>query len=69
MIKTLEIGAGTLNQLKYEQSSHYDIVEPFSELYKISIYHTNKNIYNDIDEIDISQKYDRITSVATLNIF
>lgn len=64
--KTLEIGAGTLNQLKYEQSSHYDIVEPFSELYKNSPYIIQiKNIYNDIDEIDISQKYDRITSVAT----
>ena len=30
---TLEIGAGTLNQLKHENSRPYDVVEPFSELY------------------------------------
>lgn len=64
--KTLEIGAGTLNQLKYEQSNHYDIVEPFNELYKDSLYIKKiNNFYNDIDEIDCSQKYDRITSIAT----
>jgi hypothetical protein len=64
--KTLEIGAGTLNQLKYEQSDQYDIIEPFSELYSDSQFLSLiKNIYNDIDEIDISTKYDRITSIAT----
>ncbi len=30
---TLEIGAGTLNQLKHENSRPYDVVEPFRELY------------------------------------
>jgi len=64
--KTLEIGAGTLNQLEYEQSSHYDIIEPFSELYLDSKYLSKiKNIYTDIDEIDLNEKYNRITSVAT----
>ena len=64
--KTLEIGAGTLNQLKYEQSDHYDIIEPFSELYLDSPYLAKiKNIYTDIDQIDPTNKYDRITSVAT----
>ncbi len=64
--KTLEIGAGTLNQLKYEQSDHYDIVEPFSELFTNSQFRSKiKNIFNDIDEIDILTKYDRITSIAT----
>lgn len=64
--KTLEIGAGTLNQLRYEQPSHYDIVEPFKELYMNSALLKNvKNVYNDIDEVDLSQKYDRVISVAT----
>ncbi len=63
---TLEIGAGTLNQLKYEQSKPYDIVEPFSELYTNSIFKERINeFYNDIDEISDSRKYDRIISVAT----
>src|SRR4051812_17795855 len=36
---TLEVGAGTLNHLAYEPSSiHYDIVEPFMELYEGSPY-------------------------------
>ncbi|TCK68518.1 hypothetical protein DFQ05_0026 [Winogradskyella wandonensis] len=64
--KTLEIGAGTLNQLQYEESNHYDIIEPFKKLYYKSRYLEKiKNIYNDIDEIGLSNKYDRITSIAT----
>lgn len=64
--KTLEIGAGTLNQLKYEKSTHYDIIEPFSDLYlNSSLIGKVKNIYKDIEEINFSQKYDRITSIAT----
>lgn len=63
---TLEIGAGTLNQLNYENTKPYDIIEPFTALYKNSKYlHKVNNIYNDIDEIETSQKYDRITSIAT----
>ncbi len=64
--KTLEIGAGTLNQLKYEQSGHYDIIEPFTELYTDSQQLSKINrFYNDIDEIDLLEKYDRVTSIAT----
>lgn len=64
--KTLEIGAGTLNQLQYEHSTHYDIVEPFKELYLESSNLEKVNrFYSDIDELDGSEKYDRITSVAT----
>ena len=64
--KTLEIGAGTLNQLEYEQSNFYDIVEPFKELFTNSNNLKNiRNIYDDIDEVDISSEYDRITSIAT----
>ena len=62
---TLEIGAGTLNQLKYEKNEPYDIIEPFTELYANSPYLPRiRNIYKDIDEIEISAKYDRITSIA-----
>jgi hypothetical protein len=64
--KTLELGAGTLNQLDYEKpKAPYDIVEPFSELYQNSI-HLEKirYIYNDIREIPIKQSYERITSIA-----
>lgn len=64
--KTLEIGAGTLNQLAYEQAAHYDIVEPFKELFEgSSLLSKVKGVYNDIDDIDSSETYDRITSVAT----
>ena len=63
---TLEIGAGTLNQLIYEQTKPYDIVEPFSELYINSKFKGQVNeVFQDIDDISVSNKYDRITSVAT----
>jgi len=63
---TLEIGAGTLNQLMYEKTEPYDIIEPFIELYANSPYKKQiRNIYKDIDEIDLALKYDRITSIAT----
>jgi len=63
---TLEIGAGTLNQLKYENTKPYDIIEPFSELYINSKFKDQVNeVFQDIDDISASNKYDRITSVAT----
>lgn len=63
---TLEIGAGTLNQLEYEETKPYDIVEPFSELFENSIYKNKiNNIYQDIAEVNPSKKYDRITAIAT----
>lgn len=63
---TLEIGAGTLNQLNYEQTKPYDIIEPFSELYINSKFKNHIDcVYNDIDEVSDSKSYDRITSVAT----
>lgn len=63
---TLEIGAGTLNQLKYEKTSPYDIIEPFHELFEKSPYKTCiNNIYSDINELNDEKKYDRITSIAT----
>lgn len=65
---TLEIGAGTLNQLRYEPAvDAYDIVEPFTELYKDSPFLGRiRAIYTDITEVPNGNRYDRITSVATL---
>jgi len=62
---TLEIGAGTLNQLKYEQPELFDIIEPFKELYENSPYRKHiRHFYSDIDEVDTAVKYDRIISIA-----
>ena len=63
--KTLEIGAGHLNQLKYEEEAVYDIIEPFKLLYENSseLNRINK-IYDDISDINITEKYDRIISCA-----
>ena len=63
--KTLEIGAGTLNQLEYEKTGIYDIVEPFESLYINSpILSKINHIYSSILDIDNKEKYDRITSCA-----
>jgi len=63
--RTLEIGAGTLNQLKYEANAPYDIVEPFESLYNGSYErHRVKKFYKDISEISSEAKYDRIISCA-----
>ncbi|MBO4415188.1 MAG: methyltransferase domain-containing protein [Lachnospiraceae bacterium] len=64
-ISTLEIGAGTLNQFKFEKKNGiYDIVEPFSELFENSGSIENvDNVFADISEVDEDRRYDRITSV------
>ena len=61
---TLEIGAGTLNHLHYEQPvSNYDIIEPMKELYEDSASKSLvRNQFSDISEI--SHIYDRIIFVA-----
>jgi 2-polyprenyl-3-methyl-5-hydroxy-6-metoxy-1,4-benzoquinol methylase len=65
---TLELGAGTLNQLQYEPAvAAYDIVEPFKALYEDSPnLNRVRHIYADITEIPSTQRYERITSVAVL---
>jgi hypothetical protein len=67
-IRTLELGAGTLNQLQYEPAvGPYDIIEPFVDLYKNSPELDRiDNVYADIEEIGPDTQYDRITSVAVL---
>lgn len=63
--KTLEIGAGGLNHLQYEpESKHYDIVEPFEELYAHSELRSRvSNFYRDLNQIE-DEHYDRIVSIA-----
>jgi SAM-dependent methyltransferase len=65
---TLELGAGTLNQLAYEPGGAiYDIVEPFEDLYRGSpLLGGVRAAYADIREAPVGQTYARITSVASL---
>lgn len=67
-LDTLEIGAGTLNQISYESvNENYDCIEPMDFLYKDSSYLPHiRNIFSDISEINSAIKYDRIISVAAL---
>lgn len=65
---TLELGAGTLNQLPYEPASPaYDIVEPFTALFEGSPHRARvRRVYADVREVAAEQRYERITSVAVL---
>jgi len=67
-LATLELGAGTLNQLAYEAPSPaYDIVEPFTSLFERSpLLSRVRRVYGDIAEIDLDNRYDRIISIAAL---
>lgn len=65
-LSTLEIGAGTLNQLNHEPAyTIYDIVEPYTALFEGSENLSKiRNVYSDISDVPENQKYDRITSIA-----
>ena len=65
--ETLELGAGTLNQMPYEQPvGRYDVVEPFTALYADSPWRGQvREFFTDMAEVPKSRSYDRITSVAT----
>lgn len=68
---TLEIGAGTLNHLRYEpHTAPYDIVEPSSYLYQSAASAASlkriRKIYTDIKYVPESSYYSRIISIATL---
>ena len=65
---TLELGAGTLNQLAYEPASDaYDIVEPFEELFRDSPKRGRiREVFADAADVPADRRYDRITSVAAL---
>lgn len=61
----LEIGAGTLNHLKYEKYTTYDIIEPFLKFYENKEEKKYINhIYEDISEVPLGHTYDKILSVA-----
>jgi hypothetical protein len=65
----LEIGAGTLNHLKFEKKLiNYDVVEPQQKMidYKILKKFKIKNVYSKISEIPKNKKYDKIFSIAVL---
>ena len=65
--KTLELGAGTLNHLKYENLNKvYDIIEPKKFLYKYS--NNKKYINNKFSNLNKTKNlyYDRIISCAVL---
>lgn len=66
-LSTLEIGAGTLNHLRYElKYAAYDIVEPAHYQFSGSPYLSRvRNIYDDINEVSPDSRYDRIISIAT----
>jgi len=64
----LEIGAGTLNQLVFENKhANYDIIEPFCALYQDRPELGRiREVFSDISELPPERRYDRITSVAVL---
>ncbi len=64
----LEIGAGTLNHLRFEQGvSAYDAIEPEDRLYRGSGEREKiRDVYTDISEVPRDRRYDRIISIAVL---
>jgi hypothetical protein len=65
---TLEIGAGTLNQLNFEPpNAEYDIVEPFDALFRDSpLKGRIRRVFSDVAEVPPGRAYPRITSIAAL---
>ena len=65
---TLELGAGTLNQLAFEPPTDaYDIVEPFEALFRDSPYRGRvRDVYADTVDVPADRSYERITTVAAL---
>lgn len=64
----LEVGAGTLNHVPYESNyKYYDVVEPFTKLYcENPEVRKVRAFYSDISEIEKTERYDRIVSIAVL---
>jgi hypothetical protein len=63
---TLEIGAGTLNHLRFEKDTlDYDIVEPGSFFYEGNDdINKVRNVYTSIEDIEPDITYERIVSIA-----
>lgn len=64
----LELGAGTLNHVRFETlPGAYDVVEPFTALYKNNPTLTNiRHVFKSQADIPIQNRYSRIVSVAVL---
>ncbi len=64
----LEVGAGTLNHLRFEsEHEEYDVVEPFAALYENSPRRRLvRRIYDHLSEVPSEPGYARIISVAVL---
>ncbi len=67
-IRILELGAGTLNHVSYENRFEvYDIVEPFRQLWQDSPRLAQVSaVYEDISHLPAAKRYDRIISIAVL---
>ena len=66
--RLLELGAGTLNHLRYETNfTTYDIIEP-SEALLAAATHRNgiSHFYSTIADVPSGERYDRIFSIAVL---
>lgn len=64
----LELGAGNLNHLAYENDfSNYDVVEPFKALYESRAeIEKIRHFYDSIDDIPLETHYQRVISIAVL---
>lgn len=64
----LELGAGTLNQLRYEREGQaYDVVEPFRALYEgRPVASRVRDFFDDTRDVPRDRRYKRITSIAVL---
>lgn len=64
----LEIGAGTLNHVRWEKRvANYDVVEPSRFLMDREIEAALQgSVYTSLEEIDLCPRYDRIVSIAVL---
>ena len=69
-INILELGAGNLDHVKYENFFRYDVVEPEKRYYiknKKALKKVNK-IYRSIFSIPNNKSYDKIIAIATLDV-
>ncbi len=66
--QVLELGAGTLNHLRWEPAAAvYDVVEPYKALYEGRPEATGvRKFYDDLRDVPIANRYERILSIATL---
>jgi len=67
-IETLELGAGTLNHLDFDQRSNaYDVVEPSENLLSIAKNRSRvRQVFADLDHVSEGALYDRVISIAVL---